>query len=320
VPRALVTGGAGFIGSHTVDRFLEAGYDVEVIDDLSSGKKTNLPTAAVLHHIDVRSPEAAAIVREKRFDVIAHLAAQIDVRKSVENPRHDADINIAGTLNLLEALRIRGDAGATRFVFVSTGGALYGNVTKGSSDELTPKNPDSPYGIAKLAAEYYAAYYSRVHKLETAVVRLGNVYGPRQDPHGEAGVVAIFCGRIGEQKPVTVFGDGMQTRDYVFVGDVARAIYAVSTEPLPPEGELDARAFNIATGKGTSVLDLAHALGRIAGGEPEVTFAPERRGELRASVLDCSKAANALGWTPKSSLPEGLATTYHWFLDLKRGS
>jgi UDP-glucose 4-epimerase len=217
-------------------------------------------------------------------------------------------------LNLLEALRTRGKAKPCRFVFVSTGGALYGDVTSKPSDELTPKNPDSPYGIAKLAAEYYAAYYGRVHGVESAVVRLGNVYGPRQDPHGEAGVVAIFCGRIGTRTGVTVFGDGLQTRDYVYVGDVARAIVAVADATLPHPGALDARAFNIATGIGTSVLDLARGLGRIVGGEPVIAFAPERRGELRASILDCCKARDVLGWRALTSLDQGLAATYTWFL------
>ena len=313
MPKALVTGGAGFIGSHTVERFLAAGYDVHVLDNLSSGKRENLPAAVSLHVLDVRSVEAAALVRDTPFDVIAHLAAQIDVRKSVENPRLDADVNIAGILNLLEAIRTRSTAVPCRFVFVSTGGALYGDVAS-KANELTPKNPDSPYGIAKLAAEYYAAYYGRVHGLDTAVVRLGNVYGPRQDPHGEAGVVAIFCGRIGTRAGVTIFGDGLQTRDYVFVGDVARAIFAVAEATLPRAGALDARAFNVATGVGTSVVDLARALGRIAGGEPVITFAPERRGELRASVVDCTKARDVLGWHALSSIDQGLAATYAWFL------
>ena len=313
MPKALVTGGAGFIGSHVVDRFLEAGYEVYVLDNLSSGRRENLAAGAVLHEIDVRSADAAALVRGTPFDVIAHLAAQIDVRKSVADPRYDADVNVAGTVNLLEALRTRSDPGTCRFVFVSTGGALYGDVGKLPSDERTPTNPDSPYGIAKLSAEYYSAYYARVHKLETAVVRLGNVYGPRQDPHGEAGVVAIFCGRLGSGEQITVFGDGLQTRDYVYVGDVARAIFAAATKPLPPAGPVDARAFNVATGVATSVLDLAKIMGRIAGGEPRIGFAPERRGELRASVLDCGKARAVLGWQPSATLEKGLAETYAWF-------
>jgi UDP-glucose 4-epimerase len=248
-----------------------------------------------------------------QFDVVAHLAAQIDVRKSVANPRHDADVNVNGTLNLLEALRSRAGTTPCRFVFVSTGGALYGEVPTASSDELTPKNPDAPYGIGKLASEFYAAYYGRVHGMETAVLRLGNVYGPRQDPHGEAGVVAIFCGRLGGGEAVTVFGNGEQTRDYVYVGDVARAVFAAATSAIPAAGPVDARAFNIATGVGTSVLTLARELGRIAGGEPSITFAPERRGEILASVLDCSKARKLLGWEPETPLATGLEKTYSWF-------
>lgn len=318
MPKALITGGAGFIGSHVVDRFLAEGYDVDIVDDLSSGKRTNVSPKATLHVLDVRSDEAAALIRATRYDVIAHLAAQIDVRKSVNNPRFDADINVMGTINLLEALKSRSDSAATRFVFVSTGGALYGDAARTPSDESTPKNPDAPYGIAKLAAEFYTAYYSRVHKLETAALRLGNVYGPRQDPHGEAGVIAIFCGWIGEGKPVRVFGDGKQTRDYVYVGDVAAAVYTVSRADLPPAGAVDARAFNIATGKETSVLQLAEALGRIAGTAPQFDFQPERRGEIKVSVLDCGKARSVLGWTPAVTIDEGLARTYNWFLEQGR--
>jgi UDP-glucose 4-epimerase len=313
LPKALITGGAGFIGSHTADRFLAAGYEVHVLDNLSSGKRENLPANAVLHVLDVRSVEAAKLASDKSFDVIAHLAAQIDVRKSVADPRGDADVNVAGTLNLLEAIRLRGEDDTCRFVFISTGGALYGDVAGAASDELTAKNPDAPYGVAKLAAEFYAAYYGRVHKVESVVLRLGNVYGPRQDPHGEAGVVAIFCGRLGAKEPVTIFGSGRQTRDYVYVEDVARAVEKAATAKLPPAGPIDARAFNIATGVGTSVLSLAEEMGRVAGGEPKITHAPERRGEVLASVLDCTKAKKVLGWEPETTLAAGLQKTYTWF-------
>lgn len=319
MPKALITGGAGFIGSHVVERFLAAGYQVQVVDDLSSGKRENLPAAARLHVVDVRSDDASEIVRSSQFDVIAHLAAQIDVRKSVDNPRYDADVNVGGTLNLLESLRASSNGKKCRFVFVSTGGALYGEAGDKPSGETTPANPDSPYGIAKLGAELYAASYARVHGLDTAVARLGNVYGPRQDPAGEAGVVAIFCNRISKHEPLTVYGDGEQLRDYVYVVDVARAVFAIATSPLPAVGPLDARAFNVGTGVGTSVLTLAQIIGRAAGVEPILKFAPKRAGELQRSVLDASKASRLLNWKPSKTIEEGLAETYAWETG-KRGS
>jgi UDP-glucose 4-epimerase len=312
VPKALVTGGAGFIGSHVADRFLAAGYDVDVVDDLSSGKRDQVPVGATFFEVDVQSADVASLVRERKYDVIAHLAAQIDIRKSVKDPLNDCAINTGGTLNIFEAVRSIKPS-RTRVVLVSTGGALYGEAAGASSDETADKNPDAPYGIAKLAAEYYTAYYSRIHGLDTAVLRLGNVYGPRQDPHGEAGVIAIFIGRILAGEPVTVFGDGEQLRDYVYVGDVAEALLAASTRPLPPAGKLDARAFNIGTGEGTSVLTLARELSRIAGRDPEITFAARRTGEIQISVLDVDKAAKVLGWKPRVALADGLELTLRSF-------
>ena len=310
--KALITGGAGFIGSHAADRFLAAGYAVDVIDDLSSGKREQVPSGATFHELDIQAPEAAAIVREGRYDVIVHLAAQIDIRKSVRDPLNDCAINTGGTLNLLEAVRAIKPA-RTRFVFVSTGGALYGEAAGVMSSETAAKNPDAPYGIAKLCAEYYTAYYARIHALDTTVVRLGNVYGPRQDPTGEAGVIAIFIGRILAGQPITIFGDGEQLRDYVYVGDVAEALLAAATNPLPPAGNLDARAFNIGTGEGTSVLTLAHELSRIAARASDITFAPRRTGEIQISVLDIAKAAKLLGWKPKVALADGLELTFRSF-------
>ena len=219
--RALVSGGAGFIGSHVADRLLAEGYAVEILDNLSSGRRENIPRGAVFHEADIGSADAAQVVRDGRFDVLCHLAAQIDVRKSVLDPAADARINILGTLNLLEAVRAGGHP--TRVVFSSTGGAIYGDFVPVPSVEDMPKDPESPYGIAKLSVELYMGYYARVHGLDTVALRYSNVYGPRQDPHGEAGVVAIFCNRILKHQPLTVFGDGRQTRDYVYAGDVARA-------------------------------------------------------------------------------------------------
>jgi UDP-glucose 4-epimerase len=313
VPRALVTGGAGFIGSHVADLYLEHGYDVTVLDNFSSGRRENLPARATLAELDLTSPEAARVVRDGRFDVISHLGAQIDVRKSVADPMHDASINIVGTLNLVEAVRASGHA--TRFIFSSTGGALYGDFVTPPNVEEYPKDPESPYGIAKLSAELYLAYYARLHRVDTVALRYANVYGPRQDPHGEAGVVAIFCNRILTGQPLTVFGDGSQTRDYVFVKDVARANLAAATRELPAPGRLDARGFNIGTGIETSVIQLAEALQKSAGSNVPINPAPMRPGEQQRSAVRIDKAQRALGWQPTVGLHEGLEETFAFFAE-----
>jgi UDP-glucose 4-epimerase len=311
--RVLVTGGAGFIGSHVCERFLSAGWSVDAVDDLSSGKRENVPDGATLHEYDIRSAEAARLVGSGDYGVVVHLAAQMDVRKSVADPQHDAGINVIGSLNLLEALRSV-DAGArARFVFASTGGAVYGDLLPPPNPEARPKNPESPYAISKLAVEHYLGYYTRVHGLETASVRFANVYGPRQDAHGEAGVVAIFSGRLLDGEPLRVFGDGTQTRDYVYVKDVAEATWLAGTRPLPPAGDVDARAFNVGTGVETSVLELAQALSAAAGAEARIAFAPHRPGEQQRSSLVIDKAASLLGWRPRVTLSQGLAETYDWF-------
>jgi UDP-glucose 4-epimerase len=311
--RALITGGAGFVGSHVADAFVAAKWDVTVADNLSTGRRENVPEGATFVDIDVTSPDAIRLVRDGKYDVVCHLAAQIDVRKSVADPVHDAAINVLGTLNLVEAVRTSGGTGRTRVIFSSTGGALYGDFVTPPTAETAPKDPQSPYGIAKLSAEYYLAYYARLHALDTVALRYANVYGPRQDPHGEAGVVAIFCSRILEGRPLTVFGDGKQTRDYVFVKDVARANLAAATRTLPPAGPLDARGFNIGTGVETSVLDLARGLNKAAKASVPVELAPARTGEQLRSSLKTEKAADVLGWRPTVSLDIGLAETFQWF-------
>lgn len=310
--RVLVTGGAGFIGSHVSDLFLTRGWSVEIIDDFSSGKRENLPAQAKVHELDVRSTDAARVVRDGSFDVVIHLAAQMDVRKSVADPVFDASVNIVGTLNLVEAIRAssRND---TRFVFSSTGGVLYGDFVTPPNMETFAKDPESPYAISKLSAEYYLAYYLRVHGIDTVALRFGNVYGPRQDPHGEAGVVAIFCGRLLEGKPLTIFGDGKQTRDYVFVGDVAKATLAASTTAMPKPGKLDTRGFNIGTGIGTSVLDIANGLMKASGTRTALEFAPPRSGEQQHSFINSDKARQLLGWTPATALDDGLRQSFEWF-------
>jgi UDP-glucose 4-epimerase len=252
-------------------------------------------------------------VRDGKFDVICHLAAQIDVRKSVTDPAFDVDVNIGGTVRLLEAMRASGKR-STRFVFSSTGGALYGDVAAIPTPEGTAKDPQSPYGNAKLSVEYYLAYFARVHGLNTVALRYGNVYGPRQDSHGEAGVVAIFCERILNGTPLTIFGDGKQTRDYVYAGDVARANVLAATRDLPPAGSLDVRAFNIGTGVETDVTTLVSVLTKMSKStETRVAHAAERAGEVRRSSLDSAKAGEQLGWRPEVTLQDGLSKTYQWF-------
>jgi len=311
VPRALVTGGAGFIGSHVADLYLENGYDVTILDNFATGRRENVPDRARLAELDLTSADAASLVRDGKFDVISHLGAQIDVRKSVANPMFDATINVVGTLNLVEAVRASGYP--TRFIFSSTGGALYGDFVTPPNIEEFPKDPESPYGIAKLSAELYLAYYARVHRVDTVALRYANVYGPRQDPHGEAGVVAIFCNRILTRQPLTVFGDGSQTRDYVFVKDVARANLGAATRTLPAPARLDARGFNSGTGIETSVIDLAAALQRSAGSDIPVHLAPARPGEQQRSAVSIDKAKRELAWTPRVDLHAGLEETFAFF-------
>jgi UDP-glucose 4-epimerase len=313
MPTVVVTGGAGFIGSHLAERFLQDGWTVHVIDNLATGKRENVPAGATFHELDIRDAKAAELLASVKPDVLTHLAAQMDVRRSVEDPMYDASVNVLGSLNLLEA--VRRQSPRTRVVFASTGGALYGDNTTPPNFEDFKKDPESPYAITKLSVEYYLAYYGRVHTLDTVAMRFGNVYGPRQDPHGEAGVVAIFCGRILQGRPLTIYGDGLQTRDYVYVGDVAEAMWTAATKPLPPVGLLDARGFNVGTGIGTSVVDMANILLEEAGTKVPLEFAPKRPGEAQESFVDAGKAQRLLGWTPRVSLREGLARSFRWAAD-----
>lgn len=317
MPTVLVTGGAGFIGSHVCERFLAEEWSVHVVDNLTSGRRENLPDGVAFHELDIRDPAAGALLGDLAPEVLVHLAAQMDVRRSVADPVYDAGVNIVGTLSLLEALRAR--TPATRVVFSSTGGVLYGDHTTPPNVETFPKDPESPYAIAKLSVELYLAYYGRVHGLDSVALRYGNVYGPRQDPHGEAGVVAIFCGRLLEGRPLTIFGDGLQTRDYVYVSDVADATWRAATRPLPDRGLLDARGFNIGTGIGTPVVRLAEGLRAAAAADgvrdPGVEYAPRRPGEQQESYVAVHKAAELLDWRPRVALDEGLARSWKWFAE-----
>jgi UDP-glucose 4-epimerase len=305
--KALVTGGAGFIGSNLVDALLARGDLVTVVDDLSTGRRVNLDGAlgagADLAELDIRDAAALTeLIGEAKPDVVFHLAAQIDVRRSIEDPAFDASINVGGTANLLEAMRA---AGSSRIVFVSTGGAIYGE-GEGKQlplDESTPIAPLSAYGQSKFAAEGYLALYERLYGLSGVSLRLGNVYGPRQDPLGEAGVIAIFCGRLRSGGRPTVFGDGTQTRDYIYVGDVVAAALAAATSSF-------SGPVNIGSGIETDVLELARLLAEIDGSESfEPEFAPPRAGEVQRISLDAGKAERELGWRATTSLAEGLRLT-----------
>lgn len=310
--RVLITGGAGFIGSHVADAHLAAGDEVTVVDDLTSGARRNVPAAARFVQADVRSAEARELVAAGGFAILNHHAAQMDVRRSVADPVFDAQVNVLGLLNLLEGAR----AGAVRrVVFASSGGTVYGESQAVPLSEQAPKFPASPYGTAKLAAEYYLATYAQLYGLEAVALRYSNVYGPRQRADGEAGVVAIFGRRVLAGEPLTIYGDGAQTRDMVFVGDVAEANLAAASCALPPLEGLDARAWNIGTGVETSVNRLAELLARAAGRTPELRHAPERPGELRRSALRVDRAARELGWRPRTALPRGIELTLRWLAE-----
>src|SRR5215212_653766 len=290
--RAVVTGGAGFIGSHGVEALLARGDEVTVVDDLSNGKRENVPAGRRLLETDIRDG-VSRIFDEARPELCVHLAAQVDVRVSVERPDHDASVNVLGTIAVLEAAREH----ETQVVFSSTGGAIYGECD-GPAPEDAERRPLAPYGVSKLAGEEYLAAYNRLYGARHVALRYGNVYGPRQDPHGEAGVVAIFLGRLAAGEPARIFGDGSQTRDYVYAGDVARATLAAAGH----EGGV----FNVGTGIETSVVELYELCRRVAGSAVEAEQAPARLGELQRSVLDVSRAERELGWRPEVPLEDGL--------------
>jgi UDP-glucose 4-epimerase len=309
--RALVTGGAGFIGSNLVDALLDRGDDVTVIDNLASGKRENLDGAlargAGFEEADIRDAERMlAVLSSARPDIVFHLAAQIDVRTSIKDPAWDAGVNVVGTINLLEAAR---QTGVKRVVNTSTGGAIYGDAEVMPTPETAPARPMAAYGQSKFCAEAYCGWYERLYGLSSVILRYGNVYGPRQDPHGEAGVVAIFCGKVLAGERPRIYGDGRQTRDYTYVGDIVAANLAAAAHP-EAHG-----AYNIGTGTESTVVDVLSALRQAAGlgeGELEPQFAPARTGELQRSSLDVTRARVELGFTADTDLVTGMKPTLEW--------
>jgi UDP-glucose 4-epimerase len=300
--RVLVTGGAGFIGSHLTDAFLDRGDEVVVIDDLSAGRAARLDDRVTLHKMSVTAAGSlAAVVSQARPDLICHLAAQIDVRSSVAAPAEDAEVNVVGTVNVLEAARIV-DA---RVLFASTGGALYGRHAPIPSHEDVPTLPESPYGIAKLCAEQYIGLYNRLHATRHSILRLANVYGPRQDPAGDAGVIPIFCGCVLAGQEPTIYGDGTQTRDLVYVGDAVSAFLSAAGSGRPG-------TWNAGTGTEVTVLDLISVISVIAGRPVTPRFAPARAGDLLRSSLAVGRAERDLGWRAHTALADGVTRVYRW--------
>lgn len=307
--RALVTGGAGFIGSTLVDRLLADGHDVHVVDDLRRGGNDNLTAAEAtgrmtLHKVDIAAADLPALFAEAAPEVVFHLAAQIDVRASVADPLDDARQNVLGTINVAEAARA---AGVRKIVFSSSGGSIYGAPEDLPASELTPLDPKSPYAASKVSGEVYLNTYRNLFELDCTTLALANVYGPRQDPHGEAGVIAIFASALLTERPTTVFGDGGNTRDYVYVDDVVSAFIAAAGE------HGNGQRFNIGTGVQTSDRELHRLVAKAAGAKDSPEFAPARLGDLRASALDAAAATRELGWRQEVDLAEGVRRTVEYF-------
>jgi UDP-glucose 4-epimerase len=302
--KVLVTGGAGFIGSHVVDEYIERGYEVVVVDDLSTGRMSNLNPAAKFYQLDIRSPELVEVFEKERPDYVNHHAAQMDVRRSVAEPIFDAHVNIIGSINLIECAR---KYNVKRFIYISTGGAVYGEPEYLPCDEAHPINPICQYGASKHTVEHYLYMYQQNYGLDYVVLRYPNVYGPRQDPHGEAGVVAIFTGQMLDGDQVVINGDGEQQRDFVYVGDCARAnLLATTTEDRNT-------IYNLGFGRPNSVNDIFTVLKSITQYEREPVYGPAKVGETRRIYLDASKARQELGWTPTVTLEEGLEQTVAYF-------
>jgi UDP-glucose 4-epimerase len=303
----LVTGGAGFIGSHVVDAYLEAGHSVTVVDDLSSGSAANLNPKARFFRMDIRDEGVGNVFAEGRFDVVNHHAAQMDVRRSVDDPSFDASVNILGSLNILEHARA---SGVRKVIFASTGGAIYGEQEQFPATEEHPTRPLSPYGITKLCGEKYLYFYQQVHGINHVILRYANIYGPRQNPHGEAGVVAIFCSKIISGEDPVINGDGQQTRDYTYVGDVVRAnLFALEFQ--------GSDVFNVGTGKETDVNTLFRRLKTTLQSSCAERHGPAKEGEQRRSVISYGKIHRTFGWEPKVALDAGLVYTAAFFRQAK---
>lgn len=307
--KILVTGGAGFIGSHVVDLFVSHGYEVVIVDDLSTGRASNLNPAAKFYKMDIRDPKIREVFEVERPDFISHHAAQMDVRRSVAQPLFDADVNILGSINLIECAK---EFNIKHFVYISTGGAVYGEPETLPCDEMHPINPICQYGASKHTVEHYLYMYNVNYGLQYTVLRYPNVFGPRQDPHGEAGVVSIFTGKMLDNEPVTINGDGEQTRDFVFVRDCARAnLLAVTVDHAPG-------IYNIGWGRPTSINEIFTNLAKITSYTHPVSYGPAKVGETRHIYLDASKANRDLGWSPTLSLEEGLRETVEYFRTSER--
>lgn len=307
--KVLVTGGAGFIGSHVTDAYVGAGHEVLIVDNLCTGKRENLNPKARFFEYDILDPKTAQLIASEKPDVINHHAAQMDVRRSVADPQFDAKVNILGTIGLLDAAR---QARVKKFLFVSSGGAAYGEQQEYPAPETHPTWPVSPYGVSKRSGELYCHFFMAEYGLPFVAFRYANVYGPRQDPHGEAGVVAIFSGKMLRGEPVTVNGDGKQTRDYVYVGDVARmSLLALDNPATGP--------VNIGTGVETDVNVLAEHIRTAAGSTSEITHGPTKSGEQRRSVVAIKRAAEVYGWKPEVSMAEGVKRTVEFFRQKQKG-
>jgi UDP-glucose 4-epimerase len=298
-----VTGGAGFIGSHVAEALLAGGHRVLIVDDLSSGRKENVPAGAEFHELDIRSREAAALVRDAGVEVLVHHAAQMDVRRSVADPVHDASVNVVGTLNLLEAAR---GGALAQVIFASTGGAMYGEQERFPADEDHPARPLSPYGVAKLSVERYLYFYNQEYGIDATALRYANVYGARQNPHGEAGVVAIFLDRLLSGRQALINGDGLQTRDYVWVGDVVAANLAALGRP-------GFGIYNVGTGRETTVVELYRLLAAAVGVAQPAMHGPAKSGEQRRSVIAADRLRRELGVRVSTPLDEGITRTAAWF-------
>jgi UDP-glucose 4-epimerase len=309
--KILVTGGAGFIGSHVVDLFVSQGYEVIIVDDLSTGRSSNLNPAAKFHQLDIRDPKLRDVFEAERPDFISHHAAQMDVRRSVAQPLFDAHVNILGSINLIECAK---EFGVKHFVYISTGGAVYGEPQSLPCDEMHPINPICQYGASKHTVEHYLYMYHVNYGLNYTVLRYPNVFGPRQDPHGEAGVVAIFTGKMLDREPVTINGDGEQTRDFVYVGDCARANLLALTVDHEPG------IYNLGWGLPTSINQIFSTLAKVTDYPHPARYGPAKVGETRHIYLDASKVGKDLGWTPTFTLEEGLQETVDYFRTVERVS